>query len=426
MAGIGHNNPPEPINVPVPIGEKFICLFGPERHKAFYGGRGTAKSHSIATTIPIKMASETRRVVCARQFQNSIRDSVKELIEQKIKALRLSDQFAIYEREIVHKRTESRATFIGLDRNPESAKSLEGADTCWVEEARVVKQHSIEILIPTIRKPGSEIIWSWNPENPKDPVDDYFRGNHSSKTNPDWVPPPDSIIQFVTINDNPWFYHTAMPNEMWHMQQGNPARFRHIWGGEYDNTYDSKIFNNIEISRVEVPLTMQPLYGMDFGFGTDPCAIVKVYINHVRREIYIAREFQGHVSLRDLPAAIDTVINNKSDLIIADSSQPGTIEHLNANGYNLIGARKGPGSVKAGINFLQGYKIYIDPDCEFMREEARLYSWQLDKLTREVLPIPVDANNHGWDAVRYAVEEIMSGPILVDAHGGVIRSSRRK
>lgn len=409
MAGIGHNNPPSPIEPEFYLGEKFIPLFGPERHKAYFGGRGSAKSHSIATTYPIKMASRTMRVVCARQFQNSIRDSVKELLEQKIRSLGLADQFLFYERELVHKFTESRATFIGLDRNPESAKSLEGADSCWCEEARTINARSMEILIPTIRKPGSEIIWSWNPEHESDPVDDYFRGMHSRRTNPNWLPPPNSIIQKVGIEDNPWFYHTAMPQEMWHMAQGNPTRYRHVWLGEYDESYDTKIFTNIEIGRMDIPSWMVPRYGMDFGFGPDPAVVVKVYINNAAKTIYIAREFFGHhVPLRQLNAALDFMLERKGEKVMADSSAPGNIEHLQSQGYNIQPAKKGPGSVKAGINWLQSYKIIIDPDCENMREEARLYTWQIDRLTRKTLPIPVDAHNHGWDSIRYACEDAMT------------------
>jgi phage terminase large subunit len=424
-AGMGHNGGPL-LDAPRPavklyLGEKFLRLFGPERHKAYFGGRGSGKSHAIATVLPLKMAQRNMRLVCARQYQVSIKDSVKELLEQKIKMLGLSDEFAIYEREIVHRYTESRATFIGLDRNPDSAKSLEGADSCWVEEARTINARSMEILIPTIRKVGSEIIWSWNPEERDDPVDNYFRGEGENEG--EWRPPVNSVIMRVGIEDNPWFYQTAMPQEMWHMMNGNPTRYKHVWLGEYDDTYDTKVFTNIEHGRIDVTQGgwTAPRYGMDFGFGSDPSAIVKVYINNYTRVIYVAREFCGHVPIRDLPKALDLVIESIEDAISADSSQPGTIDHLVSQGYNVIGAKKGPGSVKAGINWLQGYKIVIDPGCPFLRDEARLYSWQVDRITRKPLPIPVDAHNHLWDAIRYATEDAQTEGDMPDQTGGVVR-----
>lgn len=403
--GIGHNGGPaldsaSPGAVTVKLGEKFLQLFQPAQHKAFYGGRGSAKSHAIATYLVIVASNSTQRIVCARQFQNSINDSVKELIENKIKALGLLEQFTITEREIVHRGTGSRFTFVGLDRNPHSIKSLEGADICWVEEASTINNRSMEILIPTIRKPGSSIIWSWNPDHETDPVDQFFRGTN----NPKWIRPADSIIQRVGIEDNPWFYSTSMPNQMWQMMVGNFNRYRHIWLGEYDHDYEGKVFPSVVIGSMEVPEYAAPRYGMDFGFGSDPSCVVKVYVMHDTRTVYIAREYYGHVTLAQLPAGIKSVIADTDDLIRADSSQPGTIEHLNGQGFNIVGAKKGPGSVKSGITWLQGFRILIDPSCEFMREEARLYSWQKDKLSGKRLSVPVDAHNHLWDAVRYATE----------------------
>ncbi len=406
----GHNSQAAAVDVHIPA--KFLPLFQPYRHKALFGGRGTAKSHTIGTVLPILSARAPLRIVCARQFQNSIRDSVKELLEGKIRSMGLIDQFAIYEREIVHREHESRFTFIGLDRNPESAKSLEGADICWVEEARTINQRSMEILIPTIRKPGSELWWSWNPEHEKDPVDKYFRGED---------PPPDSFIQRVDIEDNPYFYHTAMPAEMEHMKRGNYKRYLHVWRGDYDEDFEGKVFSNVEIGRIEVPSHIAPRYGMDFGFGSDPNAVVKVYVNLVTREIYIAREAGGRIPLRELPTTLDSILDHKTDLVKADSSQPGSIDHLNSQSYNLEGAKKGPGSVKTGITWLQGFRIIIDPDCEEMREEARLYSWQKDRLTGKRLSVPIDAHNHYWDAVRYATEDLQVQPDEEPADGGVMK-----
>jgi phage terminase large subunit len=422
--GIGHNGGPALAASDIYIGEKFLPLFEPYRHKALFGGRGSAKSHTMAGCLTITAARMTKRVVCARQFQNSIKDSVKELIESKIKAYGLSEQFAILEREIVHRKTDSRFTFIGLDRNPESAKSLEGADICWVEEARTINKRSMEILIPTIRKPGSELWWCWNPEQPEDPVDDYFRGNAKRAKGGTFEPPPNSYIMPVGIEDNPWFYHTAMPQEMWHMKQGNFKRYQHIWLGDYDNSFEGKIFTNVEIGRIEVPDHIPPRYGMDFGFSQDPNAIVKLYVNHARREIYIAREAGGRMALRDLPVAIRGVVEDDSDLIKADGSRPESIDHLNSLGFNVVAAKKGPGSVKTGITWLQGYRIVIDPECEEMRDEARLYSWQKDRLTGKALSVPVDAHNHYWDAVRYATEDCQTeGADLLQDDGGVMRFS---
>jgi phage terminase large subunit len=157
---------------------------------------------------------------------------------------------------------------------------------------------------------------------------------------------------------------------------------------------------------------------MDFGFGTSPSFLVKLYIIEERRIIYIAREWSGCVPLKQLPAAMRSVLEDEEDFVRGDPASTVSIEYLQTEGFNIAGAVKGPGSIKAGINFLQGYKIVIDPDCEAMREEARLYSWQVDKITKKVLNVPVDAHNHGWDATRYACESAMRAGDIDDDDSG--------
>jgi len=160
---------------------------------------------------------------------------------------------------------------------------------------------------------------------------------------------------------------------------------------------------------------------MDFSQGgADPHAVVKIYVNNAARWVYLAKGFKGRLPSRQLPEAIETVIESKDDLIRADNTLPDTINELCFKGYNVIAARKGPGSVKSGINWLQSYKIIIDPEFEEMREEARLYSWQVDRLTRKVLPVPVDANNHLWDAARYATEDAQLEGDTPDEGGGAV------
>ena len=131
--------------------------------------------------------------MCARQFQNSIRDSSKELIEKRIRDLELSDQFTVTNQSIMHNETQSNFLFVGLERNIESIRCLEGADIVWIEEANTISARSMEILLPTVRAPHSELIWCWNPNKPTDPVDAFFRSGE---------PPPNSRIAQVNYTDN--------------------------------------------------------------------------------------------------------------------------------------------------------------------------------------------------------------------------------
>lgn len=383
-------------------GEKFQPLYQPYRHKALYGGRGGGKSHGIGEALVVHAMMGYERIVGARQFQNSISESSKALIESKIRKLGVSKAFKILEREIVHEETDSRFTFIGLERNPESVKSLEGCTKCWVEEARMVKSTSMDILIPTIRTPGSEIWWSWNPKFKADPIDAYFRGP---------MEPPRSYIQEVSWRDNPWFYLTEMPAEKAHMYGLDKKKYEHIWEGKYDDTGEARIFNNTRVGRIEIPEFATPLFGMDFGFANDPNALIKLYVMEATKQIYIAQEAFGRVPLNDLCDLMATVTESNKFEIVADSSRPETIDYINGSGkgYFVTSSRKGAGSIKTGIEFLQGYEIIIDPDCVHMQDEALSYSWKVDERSEKILPIPLDTDNHGWDAVRYALERYRDG-----------------
>lgn len=377
-------------------------------HYAFHGGRGGAKSHSIAEALAALSCQRTERIACGRQFQNSIKDSVKELVEQKIKALNMSVYFKITEREIINLATGSRFSFLGMDRNPESAKSLEGVTIFYGEEAQTFTKRSVELIIPTIRAPGSRMIWAWNNRNRDDEVDQLFLGP---------APPEASYIRKVSWRDNPHFFRTRMPSEYRRSMKANPKRHVHIWEGGYDENPDAGIFENWSIGRPAfIPPKCIPRFGMDFGFGSDPNVVVKVYI--IEPEdlgydpelhlgfIYVAQEVVGYkVANKQLPDFMGKVTEVRDYPITADSARPETIDYLQGKGFSVYGAKKGAGSVKNGINWLQGYHILIDPDCPITAQEVGQYKWKMDPNDRP-LPLPEEKQqDHCIDAIRYAVED---------------------
>jgi phage terminase large subunit len=388
-------------NVSVIIGENFQGLFSPRRHKAYYGGRGSGKSHTFATALAIITNQKRKRVACARQYQNSIQDSVKELIESKLVDLGYigkstsTDRYLVTKNEIVHLLNGSRFTFMGLQLNPSSIKSLEGVDIVWCEEAQAINKKSMTILIPTIRKPSSEMWWSWNPEDKDDPVDKYFRGG---------TPPSNSIIQEVSYLDNPYFYKTTMVEEMEHSRLHTPDLFKHTWLGDYYITSESSMFNNWQVKSIEVPSHLVPLYGADWGFN-DPTVLIKFYMIDPYT-IYIDKEFyRREVKLDDLPAVFDTIEGSRSNVIVADSSRPEIIEFMIRKGFRMKASTKGAGSVKDGIYWLQSKKVIIDPSCVNTISEFKKASWKVDKKTQQVTNEPDDFNNHAIDAIRYGSEQ---------------------
>ncbi len=194
------------------------------RDAAYFGGRGGAKSHSVGGALVIQAAAAPLRVVCAREIQESLKESVKQLIEDKISDFGLQDHFEALRDET---RAKNGGGFIykGVWRNPDALKSLEGADIFWGEEANRFSARSIRLIRPTLRKPGSRMIWTWNPEFDHDPIDQMFRGPAG--------PPPNSIVREVSWKDNPWFDGTPLKAEMEHDYARDPAGAEHVWGGTY-------------------------------------------------------------------------------------------------------------------------------------------------------------------------------------------------
>jgi phage terminase large subunit len=200
------------------------CLWQPARHYALYGGRGGAKSHSVAKRLLIGGAEQSLRIGCGREIQKNINESVKQLLDDQITLLGLEDYYESLEREIRGLRTDTLITFHGLWRNPKGLKSMEGYDWFWGEEASAFSQTSIRTLIPTLRKETSRFIWTWNPEYEHDPIDRMFRGPNG--------PPPDSIVRRIGWKDNPWFpevLRKAMEDDY----AKDPDTADHVWGGDY-------------------------------------------------------------------------------------------------------------------------------------------------------------------------------------------------
>jgi hypothetical protein len=211
--------------------DAFKELFTPSRYKAYFGGRGSAKSQSAASALLILGAQKPLRILCCREIQKSIKDSVKLLLDDKIKEYGLSNFYTSTDTEIRGK-NGTLFLFAGLRSNPEAIKSTEGVDVAWVEESSTISQRSLELLVPTIRKEDSEIWFTWNPNSELDPVDKLFRGQN---------PPPNSIIRQVSYLDNPWF-PSVLAKEMEYDKEVSEGKYKHVWLGEYADVQSGKMF----------------------------------------------------------------------------------------------------------------------------------------------------------------------------------------
>lgn len=202
-----------------------LPLLEPCRYKGAYGGRGGGKSQFMAEMVVEEhIMNPERRTVCVREIQKSLGQSVKRLIEDKIGALNAGDYFEILDTQIRSKRGGGLIIFQGMQNHTaDSIKSLEGYDCAWVEEAQTLSQYSLDLLRPTIRKPNSELWFTWNPRFKTDAVDKFFRGEKRQ----------DMIVVNVNWNDNPWFDETPLRGDMEADYQADPDRAEHVWGGQY-------------------------------------------------------------------------------------------------------------------------------------------------------------------------------------------------
>jgi phage terminase large subunit len=201
---------------------KLRFLFKPVRYKVAYGGRGSAKSWSFARALLILAAQKPLRVLCTREVQKSIRDSVHKLLGDQVQALGLGTFYEV-QQTVIRGANGSEFIFSGLsDQTAESIKSFEGVDIVWVEEAQAVSDRSWSVLIPTIRKDGSEIWVSFNPELDTDPTWTRFVD----------APPPDCIAVAVNYHDNPWFPE-VLEKERRHAKDTLPRTdYENIWEGK--------------------------------------------------------------------------------------------------------------------------------------------------------------------------------------------------
>lgn len=364
------------------------------RYKVLSGGRGSAKSYSIADALIARSVHEKLRILCTRENQNSIRDSVHRLLSDRILALKYDPFFNIQKDSIRCQVSGSEYLFKGLRHNISEIKSTEGIDICWIEEAERVSEDSWSTLIPTIRKEGSEIWVSFNPESENSPTHKRFITNR----------PPDCKYAHLTYRDNDMFPE-VLRREMEYDKRVDKDKYEHVWEGKCKGYSDLLIFKGkVRVEDFETPADAQLFYGADFGFSQDPAVLVRMFMQD--NKLFIDYEAYGvGVEINELEQFYDSVPGARQWEIIADSERPDTISHIRQKGFNIRGAKKGPGSVDDGIMFLRGFEeIVIHPRCRGAVDNFNNYKWKKDAITGLPLPVPQAGSDHVPDACRYALE----------------------
>lgn len=378
----------------IPI--EFKRLFDTDwREAAVYGGRYSLKSHTVARILLIRARQKKVRVACFREFQNSIADSSHQLLKDLINEYELTD-FQVTDKSIINTINGSDFIFKGLHNNEQSIKSTEGIDIAWIEEAQTVSNTSLEVLTPTVRKPGSQLIYTYNRLLEDDPV--HHRLVLEGR--------PNTLI--INVNYDIALKYNMMPEvirlEMEDDKERRPALYKHKWLGEPSSS-ERKIYKDWAIID-EIPHEARlERYGLDFGYSNDPTAIVAIYKYNGG---FILDEITYQKGLSNKQIA-DILLNQPQALTVADSAEPKSIDELRLYGVNILPALKGQGSVNKGIQYVQDQRISVTKRSSNTIQEYSRYLWQIDKLDK-IINVPEGGFDHAMDATRYALDTYNNQP----------------
>lgn len=386
----------------------------PARTRVFKGGRGSGKTRGLAKRSAIRIYQLAELGVegvflASREHLNSLDESSMEEIKAAIGSEAwLADYFDIGEKYIRTRNRRISYAFAGLRHNLDSIKSKARIIGNWTDEAENVSEAAWRKLVNTLREEGEVDGFEWavenwlsyNPESPDSATHKRFVAD----------PPPDCIVTTINWQDNPWF-PDILNKQRLEDRRLRPETYDHVWEGEFLTLTDAQVFaGKFKVQEFEPEIGWDgPYQGLDFGFAQDPTAALQCFIHD--RRLWIRRE-AGKTKLElDATAGFitDRIPGFASHVTRADSARPESISYLSRHGLPRIrGAEKWSGSVEDGVAFIKAFdKVMIHPDCEQTAREFRLYSYKVDRLSGDIKPDIVDANNHYIDALRYAV-----GPMI--------------
>jgi len=359
---------------------------GAARYKVAYGGRGSSKSYTLALKLLVESRRKKTRILACREIQTSIKSSVHQLLIDLIWKYGWEREFAIRSASISHIGTGSVITFAGLKNNPESVKSTEGIDICFIEEAQTISEPSMRLLIPTVRKEGSEIWMAMNPRFANDYVYDRFVVNGG-----------DNVLAVkVNYSDNPWF-PDVLRDEMEYDKERDYGMYLHIWEGNLRPYGERPLFypGMLEIWDGDDPREAK-IAGLDLSFSGNN-AFVRISVNEEGSELFIHEaKTKSKVPLQGMSEWLGPV----DITIVYDSARPEVGKLLIDQGYSVKKSKKGAGSVGRGADKMARFKkIWFGAEAIEAIEEFSKLGWdENDDIvgTRDI-----------WDATRYAMERIL-------------------
>jgi phage terminase large subunit len=380
--------------ITVEIPSEFKKLFDSDwREAAVYGGRYALKSHTVARILLIKARMAKIRIACFREFQNSIADSSHQLLSDLIKLYKFED-FEVKNNSIINTVTGSDFLFKGLWNNEQSIKSIEGIDIAWVEEAQTVSEKSLEVLTPTIRKDGSQIIYTYNRLLEEDPV--HTRLVVQGR--------PNTLI--INVNYDIAIKHKMIPGvilkEIEDDKIKRPALYLHKWLGE-PHSMERKIYKDWQIIQAIPHEARLERRGLDFGYTNDPTSIVDIYYYNGG---YILDERAFLKGLSNKQIADILLEGDNKALVVADSAEPKSIDEIRNYGVNIVPCKKGRDSVQQGIQLVQDQQISVTQRSSNIIREYRNYLWKIDREGK-IINEPEHTYSHSMDSVRYGLTSLI-------------------
>jgi len=393
------------------IPERLEKIIFPKRKKIIWGGRGSGKTRTVVGLLNEISRVRKTRTACFREIQDSIADSSYQELVDDFERRGMEKFFRPIERRIRVPNTKSAFSFDGLYRNLTKLKGKANCNVAWVEEAENVSRQSWDYLIPTFRADGSEIMVTFNPAEETDPT-------WADLVAPFWKDSVDGIYEdednlIIECNwiHNPWFTE-VLRKEKDLMRQRDHDRYMWIWEGKFRTQSDVKVLNGkwrINEFTPDANTWDGPYFGADFGFAQDPSTLVKCWIHD--ENLYVEREAGGvGIELDDMPDMYEKIDGVRRHRIYGDCSRPETISHLKNKGFDIKPCDKWAGSVEDGITYLRSFKeIIVHPRCREVIYECNAYSYKVDRLSGDILPLIVDKDNHYIDAIRYALNNMIKG-----------------
>ena len=392
---------------------KFLPLLNDYSHRweIYKGSAGSGKSHFITQKIIIKALREKRRVMICRRYGTTMRNSVFKLFKDVIESFKITHLTRIKESDMsITLPNGSEIIFVGLD-NEEKLLSIAGITDVFIEEVYEVPKEIVDQLNLRMRgkAPNQQIYMAFNPISAKHWLYDFCEGA---------TRPESSIYSQSTFRDNPFLpdeYVKALED----MYRTNPNKARVFCDGNWGADVEGLVYKNHVVSDFDInELIKQGLevrVGIDWGF-VDPTTVVVSLFDKPKKEIYVIGEFYKRgATLEEIKDGIIQLGISKQKMY-CDGAEPDKVDYLRRNGFNAVSAKKGAGSVKAGISFLQDMKIICHESCVNVAAELENYVYLKDKKTGQYIEDSYDHDfSHTMDALRYSYSDLYSAARLTSA-----------